>query len=277
MAISLKKARDFVYSNGSLWERALYAYLFEGEPIERVHACLRCYQNPDGGYGHALEHDIRTPDSHPLALEYILGVFAGDAERLPAGDLFDGASAWCEANLAADGSLKNPPSVLEYPHAPWWKEGGQHMPDSIAGNLAKLGKLSPDFAASTRRWVTQNLTPDHIRQNEWLFMAYHAHDYYMNVDDFPDVEQFRAATVDNIRACAEKMPEKQYGSLLAFAQPGSRVAAAMPDLVTRSLDYLMDTQREDGGWSDQHDLAQWFPMTTIGALCHLQRHGRQKR
>ena len=274
MGINLKKARDFVYAQGRLWEQAAYAYLFQEGALGRVHACLRCYKNADNGFGHGLEHDISTPESHPLALEYLLTVMVREW-AIPVGDVFAGAAAWCEANRADDGALTNPPSVLEYPHAPWWNEGGQSTPDSIAGNLAALGLLTPSLAESTRRWVQANLTLQHIRENEWLFMAYHGYDYYMNVDDFPDVEMYRGAVVDNIRACAESAPESQYASLLSFApMPESRVAKAMPKLVERSLDYLTETQADDGRWRDQHDLAHWQPATTISALRALGRHGR---
>jgi len=78
MAVSITKAREFVYENGSVWERTLFAYLFEGGSIERVHQCLLCYKNADNGFGHGLELDIKTPDSHPAALEYMLGLLVRD-------------------------------------------------------------------------------------------------------------------------------------------------------------------------------------------------------
>ncbi|MBC7870443.1 MAG: hypothetical protein H7Y09_06355, partial [Chitinophagaceae bacterium] len=143
MAVSITKARDFVYENGSVWERALFAYLFENGSIERVHQCLLCYKNADNGFGHGLELDIKTPDSHPAALEYILGYLARDL-GIPVGSLFDGTAQWLEGQLQEDGSLKNPASLHEYPHAPWWGEwGGQSAPDSITGNLTKLGVVTP--------------------------------------------------------------------------------------------------------------------------------------
>src|SRR5690606_12323157 len=97
-------------------------YLFQEGSLSRVHDCLRVYRNADGGYAHALEHDIRSPSSHPLALEYLLRILADC--RLPAGDLLDGAATWLEANQNEDGSLKNPPDLQDYPHAPWWAGGG---------------------------------------------------------------------------------------------------------------------------------------------------------
>jgi hypothetical protein len=280
MTISMKKARDFIYSNGTLWERALFAYLFQAGSLERVHQCLLCYRNDDGGWGHALEHDIRTPDSHPLALEYLLSVLRDTG--LPPGSLLDGAAAWVEANRKDDGSLINPPSVLDYPHAPWWElgevtaEGGQTAPDSITGNLYKHGKATQSLLESTRLWVGSNLTLEKVQTNDWLFLAYHAFDYFMNVDDFPDLDVYRQATIDNIINCARNAPEKQYYVLFQFApSPDSPISRAMPpDVLNRNLDYLLSSQRDDGGWNDENGLAQWQPYATILVLLALQRYGR---
>lgn len=276
MAISINKARDFVYANGNLWERAWFAFLYQDAPPTRLHQCLMGYKNADNGFGHALEHDARTPDSHPLALEYLLTVFAGDS-ALPIGRLFDGAAAWVESVQQSDGSLTNPASFLEYPHAPWWNEGGQTAPDSIVGNLIKLGVCTPTLAESTKRWVQANLTLDKIRSNEWLFMAYHGYDYFMHVDDFPEVETYRTALIDNIAMLAESMPQEQYYSFLRFIPtPASPVVTRIPHIVTRALDYLSETQGDDGGWPDQHGLTHWYPAVTISVLRGLQTHGRLK-
>lgn len=274
MAVSLQRARDFIYQNGVLWERAAFAHLFEGGSLDRLHQCLLCYKNPDNGFGHALEHDIRTPESHPLALEFLLVALVRVLD-IPTGPLLDGSAGWLAAQQQGDGTLRNPPSVLAYPHAPWWNEGGQHIPVSMAGNLAKLGLLGGSLAEKTRTYVQKRYTPEKIAGNEWLFMAYHPLDYFFNVDDFPDLDAHRRATLDNIRACAEAMPEEQYSSLLQLApSPQSPVAQAMPDLVARSLDHVMATQREDGGWPDQHNLPQWMPFTTLVNLRILRNHGR---
>lgn len=269
----IEKARDFVYRNGSLWERALFAYLFDGGPLDRVHRCLRPYKNPDNGWGNGLEQDIKAPDSHAAALEYLL--FVNRDFGLPMGDLLEGTPTWLEGVQNEDGTLRNPASLHRYPIAPWWDDwGGQTKPDSIVGNLTRLGLVTDKVAERTRQWAEAVHNPDSICANEWLFMAYHAYDYFMNVEGFPD--SYRQATIDNIVACAQKMPEKQTHALFTFAPtPESPVAQALPDgLVERSLDYLEATQREDGGWSDEHDLKVWQPAVTMQNLMALQRYGR---
>lgn len=271
LAIDFQKARDYVYSNGVLWERNLFAYLFQNGSLSQLHHNLQGYQNADGGYGNAFEHDIRCPQSHPLALEFLLGVLV--QTDVPAGTILDGAAAWLEANRNPDGSLRNPPEVLDYPHAPWWDEnGGQTMPDSIVGKLIKYGKSSPSLDASTVKWVAENLTLEKIQATEWLFMLYHPYDYFLNV---PGHDDLLAATVEQIVKLTRQIPENQYHSLMSFAMtPDSPVAQAAPDLIQTALDYLAVTQREDGSWNDQHDLAQWRPFVTISNLLALRNHGR---
>lgn len=278
MTVSLSAARDYVYGHGVLWERALFAYLFEGgsaEQLEHVQQCLRAYKNPDSGFGHGLEHDLKCPDSNPLQVEYLLGILGETG--LPPGNLLDGTVAWLERNRNEDGSFKNPTTLKKYPIAPWWAEwGGQSIPDSITGNLIKQGGCSASLAASTQKWVLANLTLEKVRANEWLFMAYHAFDYFMNVTEFPNLAELRQATIENIIACAQKANEKQYYVLFHFAPaPNAPLAAHLPKgMVERHLDYLVNAQREDGGWDDEHGMPHWQPYMTMLVLNALRNWGR---
>jgi hypothetical protein len=271
-AIDFTKARDFVYNNGILWERDLFAYLFQNGSLKRLHHSLQSYQNEDGGYGNAFEHDLRCPNSNPLALEFLLGMLS--VNGVPVGTILDGTAAWLERNRNPDGSLRNPPETLDYPHAPWWNEGGQSIPDSIVGNLIRQGKSTPDLNTSTAKWVQTNLTLEKIRATDWLFMAYHPYDYYFALPD-PELEPFRQATIEKIIALGRTVPADQYYNLVCFAMmPTSPVAQAAPDLIAKALDYLEQAQQEDGGWNDQHGIPHWRPYVTIISLLALRNHGR---
>jgi len=275
MQFDLAKARDFVYGKGTLLERALFAWLFDGGPLERLHQIILCYKNPDKGFGHGLEHDLKAPQSNPLALEYLLGVMKHTG--LPPGSLLAGTADWLETQMDEQGNLLNPPETRDYPLAPWWREqGGQTMPDSIVGNLIRFDSATPSLVEKAKRWALAHYTPDKIRRNEWLFMAYHAFDYFFAVDDFPALAGFQNATIENIVACAAKAPENQLDSIFVFAPtPDSMIAKALPEgLLQRSLDLLSSAQQEDGHWRDQHNLPQWYPMTTINVLLALKRYGR---
>ena len=261
--ISINKTRTYVHTHGTMWERALFEYLFFDGPLERVHQCLRCYKNADGGWGHGMEHDIRCPSSNPLALEFLLSVFRDTG--IEPGDLLDGAAAWVETNQADDGTLINPPDLLDWPHKPWWNEGGQTAPDSIVGNLIRFGKSAAQIEARTQQWVSKNLTIEKIQSNEWLFMAYHAYDYFTNVTGFPDLEAHRAATIENIERTTQSHRNKgEFNKLFPLFQfaptPSTPVAKnTHDDLISFVLDHLESTQRDDGAWDDEHGLAHWQP------------------
>jgi hypothetical protein len=273
MTISFKKASDFVYSRGVLWERVLFAHLFGGAPLAHVLQCLACYKNPDGGWGHGLEHDVKTPDSHPLAMEFALHIFRtmGVNPR----NLFNDAPEWLEAHRGEDGSLLNPPSVLQYPCAEWWQpDCGQVKPASIVGNLMRLAVCTPSLAESTCKWVSEHLTLEKVKSNDWLFSAYHAYDYFTHVEDFPSVDIYRKAIIDNIIALAEAAPPEQYYQFFLFApSPDSLLARATPPkLLKRMLNTLQSTQQDDGAWHDQHNLPHWYSWTTLVVLNALKNY-----
>ena len=170
MPVDFAKARDFVYRTGTLLERALFAWLFDDGSLERLHQIIRCYKNHDNGFGHGLEHDLKAPESNPLALEYLLGVMKHT--DMPAGSVLDGTADWVESQMNADGSLRNPPTTRDYPLEWWWQDqGGQTMPDSIVGNLIRFDRATPSLVEKTKRWALAQHSPASIwRTNgfSWL-------------------------------------------------------------------------------------------------------------
>lgn len=63
---TLTKAYKFIIHNARPLELARWRYHFENGPMEDVIKALQSYQNPDGGFGHALEPDAWNPDSSPI-------------------------------------------------------------------------------------------------------------------------------------------------------------------------------------------------------------------
>ena len=197
--------------------------------------------------------------------------------RLNVGSILEGVSSWVENQMDEAGNLRNPESTRDYPLAPWWQEaGGQTMPDSIVGNLIYFGAATESLVDRTTRWVSARHSPQSIRANEWLFMAYHAVDFFFAIDDFPNLDALREATIENVVRCAERVPEDQYDSVFSFApKPDSPIANALPaGLLDKCLDSLENAQQKDGCWLDQHNLPQWYPATTINVLLALRRYGR---
>jgi len=111
-----------------------------------------------------------------------------------------------------------------------------------------------------------------------LFMAYHAFDYYMNIEESLTSKPYKEATIQNIIECAGKAEQKKYFTFFQFANsPETEIAKAVPqDLLKKFLDYLESAQREDGGWDDEHSLKHWQPYMTTFIVFVLKNYGRLK-
>ncbi|MEW5660474.1 hypothetical protein ABGT92_34965, partial [Streptomyces cinereoruber] len=62
----LARAERFVWLTARVLEQRRFAYHFQRGGADQVETALTAYLNEDGGYGHALEPDLRGPVSQPL-------------------------------------------------------------------------------------------------------------------------------------------------------------------------------------------------------------------
>jgi hypothetical protein len=70
----LVRAEQFVWLTARVLEQRRFAHLFLGGSADPVETALDAYRNEDGGYGHALEPDLRGPVSQPLHTAHALSV-----------------------------------------------------------------------------------------------------------------------------------------------------------------------------------------------------------
>ena len=103
MTNQLSDARGFMAGNARLLDRRRFELLFDGGDPEPVLAALRAYRNPDGGYGHGLEPDLRARESQPSAALHAFEVFAEIAPvRVPEAV---GLCDWLDSIALPDGGL----------------------------------------------------------------------------------------------------------------------------------------------------------------------------
>ncbi|MBN1661512.1 MAG: hypothetical protein JXA93_24175 [Anaerolineae bacterium] len=117
------RARHFLKTEARALDRALFEFCFEEAPAEAVARALSAYQNPDGGFGHALEPDVRTPDSSALATGIGLQMLKEIA--CPADHpMVEDAVHYLLDTFNSDGHIWRivPHSANDYPHAPWWHD-----------------------------------------------------------------------------------------------------------------------------------------------------------
>lgn len=70
--MNFEKAVNFIWKHGRLLERRVLEYFFFEGSKENILTSLKAYQNDDGGFGNALEPDLRAPGSQPLYMEFAL-------------------------------------------------------------------------------------------------------------------------------------------------------------------------------------------------------------
>src|SRR5512140_1304627 len=112
------RAETFIWRNARLLERRLFAYHFKDGPRAAVLAAILAYQNPDGGFGNALEPDIRCPDSQPVPVQHALELL--DTVGLMH-EIVQPACDYLTTITTNEGGVPwLLPSALAYPRAPWW-------------------------------------------------------------------------------------------------------------------------------------------------------------
>lgn len=70
----LARAEGFIWLTARVLEQRRFAFHFLGGDADPVDTALGSYLNTDGGYGHALDPDLRGPLSQPLHTAHALRV-----------------------------------------------------------------------------------------------------------------------------------------------------------------------------------------------------------
>lgn len=279
-------ARDFIFRNARLLERRLYVSLFEDGSVEAVRSVLRAYQNPDGGFGNALEADLRTPVSQPLAVERAW--VALDFVDALDGDLALRACDWLETVTAPDGGVPFAvPGLEAYPHTPWMdasNAAGQLNPTASLAGLLHKHKVTHPWLARASEFCWRAIPG---------FSSEQFHDL-MPVIEFlvhtPENREMADAELNRIRQIVARPgvvamdPEAQgYVQFpLDWApRPDSFLRPVFSDVViAQHLDALAARQQPDGGWPITWQAlgpgaeAEWRGAGTINALVTLRAYGR---
>src|ERR1700712_4932256 len=263
MSIDLTAAETFVLANARVLERHRLAALHGGDTAP-VLAALAAYRNPDGGFGHALEPDVRAPESEPV------GTFAA-LEVLEEGGALDDemvapAAAWVGSIAAADGGLPFVlPTLERAPHAPWMVpvEGGSQMTYAIAALLHEAGSDEPWLQRGTEWCWRQLEQPRELGPIAAKFaLAF--------LDAVPDearagkvIESLRPMLDDDgTMPVPEGTDDERLMPLALSPHPGARSRALFTDAqIDADLDRLEGDQQEDGGW--MFDWLAWSPGQTV--------------
>jgi len=282
MPIDITAAERFVLTNARLLDRHRLAVLLHGAPVGPVLDALGAYRNPDGGFGHALEPDIRDPASQPASTLTALEVLAGvDALDDP---MVADAAAWVAAIAEPDGGVPFVlPTAAAHPRAPWMSpsSGGSFLTYALAAQLRQAGATEPWLDRATE-WCWAELEGgDELSANGVRF----ALDF---LDTVPDEARANAAIermrpqldADGSIAVSGGVEDERITPLALSERPGTRGRALFTEAqIEADLERLEHEQQDDGGWT--FDWLAWSPgqevewrgAMTVWALTRLREHG----
>ncbi|MFF2887297.1 prenyltransferase/squalene oxidase repeat-containing protein [Paenibacillus sp. NPDC057967] len=286
-----EKAREFIYRNARLLDRQRFAYGFEGGSKASVLEALAAYQNEDGGFGHALEPDIRCPQSQPVPTEHALIII----DELEAYDteLMEGMIRYLKNITLPEGGFPLAfRSLMAYPHAPWWITERDDVPNlNPTGHILGLLMKHPRWAEWEQEdWVQRNLRfvwqamekpePGEYHEGvQWVSFLEHA----------PVTPQtsFAKEKLDTWLAKDGVIERNPYAEgyvqkvLDWVAAPDSYAAKFVSQAeLNEHLDALIKQQSEDGGWPISFPAAsplgelEWRGSLTVDRLKTLRSFGK---
>jgi hypothetical protein len=283
MPADIDAAEQFVLANARLLDRHRLAVLLHGAPNTGVLDALRAYRNADGGFGHALEPDIRAPESEPAATLHALEVLA-EVGALDDPMVAD-AAAWIATIAEPDAGVPFMlPTAAAHPHAPFLmpSSGGSFLTFALAGTLWEAGSAEPWLTHATD-WCWARLeSADELD-------AYGVRCALRFLDSVPD-EPRAGAAIERLRprlGADGSIPvrggteNERLTALTLSEEPGARSRALFTGgQIDADLDQLERDQQDDGGWT--FDWVAWSPgqsvdargAVTLRALTSLGAHGR---
>jgi len=264
-ADQLARARQHVYRDGRLLDRKRFAYHFEDGSRDAVLDVLRCYQNPDGGFGHGLELDVMCPASTPICAE--LALYYLDDLSVRDSDTLDRLEEWILLSQRSDGSLPNPSDeIRRYPHGPWWLGEDRTRVFSLAGMLAKMGRGSEEFFYRTNRLFADQPLPSEIGKYDYpLFL------YLTYAPIARGLSRRMAAIQDQLPAMVRRF--RDHHPLLVFNYRWV-TDETDPEVLAAEARIAVSDLEEDGGLRSPYpDLPWWRPVWTLELLISLKRLG----
>ncbi|MFF9623192.1 hypothetical protein [Streptomyces griseosporeus] len=293
----LARAEQFVWLTARVLEQRLFAHLFRNASADPVETALDAYRNDDGGYGHALEPDLRGPVSQPLHTARALHVL--DSVRRCGGQRVERMCRYLTSVSTADGALPAiHPSQRGYPTAPFVPVVDD-PPSELLATGPVVGLLHRN--AVWHAWLFR--ATDFCWQRIDSLEKSHPYEVEAAVaflDSAPDrpraeaaadrlgrlVREHRLAALDPDDLGAYPVapgyaPAEHHFPHDYARTPESLARAWFTDAeMNRSLDFLAAEQQPDGGWPIRW--RQWAPapalearpIVTLEALRTLRAYGR---
>jgi hypothetical protein len=295
-----ERARTYLATHGRPVEAAWFRHAFESAPAQDVARALAEYQNADGGFGHALESDVRTSSSSALATSIGLGILrdvgmGADAPQVQR------AVRYLVETLDPEEHVWRivPTNTNSSPHAPWWHDQNGSLAEGFGkyrvNPRADLVGLLYTYASLIPEPWLADLTERTVSDIEARDLDAHELICAMRLVETAALpEHFRSrlaprVTEQVLRTVSRNADEwKDYTPqpLWYASTPRALVAETLRDALQANLDFLIEQQTEVGSWEPSWSWGDVYPEAweqakrdassalTLKALLQLRAFGR---
>lgn len=300
-----RKAMEFIYRNARPLDLARWQYHLENGSREAVLRALSYYQNPDGGFGHALEPDCFNPASAPVQTWQAAEILHEIQFRDRSHPIIQGILKYLESGAHFSGEhaqWKNTvPGNNDYPHAIWWEhhagneEYAYNPTACLAGFILffadrdsslyqkgrEIAEQAYDYFIRRAPFEEQHVTACYLRMYEYCIEA--------GVNDLFDMEQFRTMLTEqiNLNICrdTDKWGREYVGMPSDFlTSKNSMFYSGNEEIAGQECEFLRNSQLADGSWAitwqwgtpyREFELSAnwWRAYKTIKAMCYLKEFG----
>ena len=262
------QTRNFIYKNARPLDRARWDYLFEDASSQNVLACLSTFQNPDGGFAHALEPDCWNVNSTPLqtwvATRILKEVHLDDKNHPLIQGILRYLLSGHEFNGHIWNGLNTVPSNNDYPHAPWWSftkthETSYNPTASLTGFMLKYANndsSSYGLACSIAKEAYIDLKkrfPLESMHEVACYVELYEYLKECNITQVIDLDEFKGLLhqqVDTILTRKTDTWNTDYvcKPSLFIKNKASDFYLGNKEICAFELEFIRQTQRTDGTW-----------------------------
>jgi hypothetical protein len=292
--IDLRKTSEFLDTHARLIDRRRFDLLFGHGEADGAIAALTGYANGDGGFGWALEPDLRSASSQPVGALHAFEVLEEIAPSTSplAARLCD----WLESVSLADGGLPFALPGADGPgSAPHWagsdpSRSSLHITSAVCAIAHRVAHHDPAGAEHTWLARATDYCEREIAAMERPRGAYEFSFVLQFLDTLHDTDADATRELERLRSFipdSGSMPvpggaEGETLRPLDFSPRPDRPLRELfaSEVVAADLDRLAAKQLDDGGWDVDWKVfspaaaVEWRGYVTVRALTILKANGR---
>jgi hypothetical protein len=286
-------AAGFLKRHGRPLDINFYRYHCENAPKDAAVRSLTEYQNSDGGFGWALEPDLRLPASSVIATTIAFQLMR--SLNLSAHDALvqTGMNYLLHTFQHDEGGWESvPPQVDEAPHAPWWKYDADVRGRQWANPRAEIIGYLYEYPSISPVDLREGVLVDALERLAAAgSLEMHEVRCFVRLLESPNLPPGAAKTIldkllvvlpDVVESNSEKWDSYRLRPLDVVSSPDSPLFRVLEHLIPQNIEYLVQQQHPQGYWSPtwsweythrdawQQALLDWRSLITLNNVLALR-------